>query len=142
MHVNASERPSLDDRTRRRIGILLRQFYDDQLYEELPPKLATTLDRLPPSESAASHSSWPGPFGPRGNLFWNGVVFWPSMVSFWGGAPPRHRPVPLNGNSANAGSPKTAGMDERYSSRLLATPITCVDAHAYCCTTAPTPPRP
>jgi hypothetical protein len=46
MRVDAPEKPSLDDRIRRRIGMLLRQEYDDQLYEELPPKLARRLDRL------------------------------------------------------------------------------------------------
>jgi hypothetical protein len=73
MYVDAPERPGLDDRIRRRIGILLRQMYKDQLYEELPPKLATMLDRLRPmSESAASHSSWPALVVPdrRDRPFW------------------------------------------------------------------------
>jgi hypothetical protein len=118
MHLNAPEQPSLDDRTRRRIGILLRQMYDDQLHEELPPKFATKLDRLPASGSAASQSSWPALFavpdpatvlsgsGSRGKSegFWNGVVFWPRLVSFWGGAPPRRRPIPLNSNSTSTDS--------------------------------------
>jgi hypothetical protein len=121
MDVDTPEKPSLDDRIRRRIGMLLRQTYEDQLDEELPSKLATKLDRLrPTSESAASHSRWPAFTVPdrRDPPFWleahgeirNGVVYWPSLVSFWGGAPPRRRSASiLNSNSANAGSPKTAG---------------------------------
>ena len=72
MYVDAPEKPSLDDRIRRRIGMLLRQMYDDQLYEELPPKLATKLDRLR-STPAAPHSSWPGVFAVpdrRDRPFW------------------------------------------------------------------------
>jgi hypothetical protein len=129
MHVDASQKAGLNDRMRRRIGILLRQMYDDQLYEELPPKIATTLDRLrPTSELAASHSRSPGFTVPdrRDRPFWlgadgeirNGVVFWPSMVSFWGGVPPRRRSASiLNSNSADVGGPKTAGTRERYSGR-------------------------
>ena len=133
MHGNAPVKPSLDDRIRRRMGILLRQMYDDQLHAELPPKLAAMADRLiPTSESPAFHSRWSDLYAasdpavvstgsrPTGKSerFWNGVVFWPSRVSFWGGAPPRRRSASiLNSNSANAGSPKTAGTRERYSLR-------------------------
>jgi hypothetical protein len=58
MYVDAPEKPRLDDGIRRRISMLLRQTYEDQLHEELPPKLATKLDRLRPP----SYPSWPGLF--------------------------------------------------------------------------------
>jgi hypothetical protein len=45
MYAEAPEKPSLDGRIRRSIGISLREMYDDQLQAELPPKLATMLER-------------------------------------------------------------------------------------------------
>jgi hypothetical protein len=70
MDVDTPEKPSLDDRIRRRIGMLLREMYDGQLYEELPPKLATRLNRLP--EPAAPRSTWPSLALPdrRDRPFW------------------------------------------------------------------------